>query len=80
MKEKDFTHFRNNRTFNANCFKPDGSLDKNYNSQKVTGTIATILEDHWSDYYSLNKDTADKYRPNAGHKKFTKLPIVTIKI
>ena len=34
IKEKDFLEFYNSRTYNANCFNDDGSLNKNYNSFK----------------------------------------------
>lgn len=65
IKEQDFLDFYNSRTFNANCFNKDGSLNKRYNSQKVTGTIAQIFEDHWDNYYNANKETIDFHRPNA---------------
>ena len=65
INESQFLDFYNSRTFDANCFNSDGSLNKNYNSKKVTGTIAQIFEDHWDDFYSSNKDLIDKYRPNA---------------
>lgn len=65
IKESEFLEFYNTRTFDANCFNDDGSLNKNYNSFKKTGTIAKVFEDHWSNVYSTNKDTIDKYRPNA---------------
>lgn len=65
INEIEFLDFYNNRSFNANCFNPDGSINKNYNSKKVTSTIADILEDHRDDYYSLNKASVDLYRPNA---------------
>lgn len=65
IRECDFLDFYNSRSFNANCFNPNGSLNKNYNSKKVTGTIAQIFEDHWETFYSSNKLIIDKYRPNA---------------
>lgn len=65
IRESEFLDFYNSRSFNANCFNSDGSLNKNYNSKKVTGTIAQIFEDHWDNFYSSNKRTIDKYRPNA---------------
>lgn len=52
-------------TYNENMFKSDGSLNKNYNSFKKTGTIAEILEDHWKKTYQDNKKIIDFYRPNA---------------
>lgn len=68
IKESEFLDFYNSRSFNANCFNQDGSLNKNYNSSKVTGTIATIFEDHWETFYSSNKDFIDIYRPNANQE------------
>lgn len=65
IKEKDFLDFYNERLYSANCFNEDGSLNKHYNSQKVTGTIAKILEDYWDLTYSNNKKLIDTYRPNA---------------
>ena len=40
INENDFIDFYNPRTYNANCFYDDGSLNKNYNSFKSTGIIA----------------------------------------
>ena len=65
IDESKFLDFYISRSFNANCFNDDGSLNKNYNSKKVTGTIAQIFEDHWDNFYSSNKTLIDKYRPNA---------------
>lgn len=65
IKECEFLNFYNSRTFSANCFNEDGSLNKNYNSFKVTGTIASIFEDHWDSTYLIYKNLIDKYRPNA---------------
>ena len=65
IKENEFLEFYNSRTYNANCFNEDGSLNKNYNSFKTTGVIASIFEDHWESTYLANKDIIDKYRPNA---------------
>lgn len=65
INESKFLDFYNSRTFNANCFNDDGSLNKNYNSKKVTGTIAQVFEDHWDKFYTSNKALIDKYRPNA---------------
>ena len=61
IRECDFLDFYNSRSFNANCFNPNGSLNKNYNSKKVTGTIVQIFEDHWEAFYSSNKLIIDKY-------------------
>ena len=65
IKECEFLEYYNSRTFNANCFNEDGSLNKNYNSFKSTGIIASIFEDHWKGVYLSNKDIIDKYRSNA---------------
>lgn len=65
INENDFLEFYNSRTYTANCFNEDGSLNKNYNSFKATGVIASIFEDHWAKTYADNKDIIDKYRPNA---------------
>ena len=65
IKENEFLEFYNSRTYNANCFNEDGSLNKNYNSFKTTGVIASIFEDHWESTYLANKDIIDKCRPNA---------------
>lgn len=61
----DFFEFYNSRAYTANCFNDDGSLNKNYNSFKTTGVIASIFEDHWDTTYSNNKDIIDCCRPNA---------------
>src|SRR5699024_3947138 len=66
--EYEFLEFYNSRTFNANCFNDDGSLNKNYNSFKSTGIIASIFEDHWENTYLENKSIIDKYRPNASQE------------
>ena len=65
IKECEFLNFYNSRTYTANCFNEDGSLNKNYNSFKSTGIIASIFEDHWHKTYFDNKDVIDKYRTNA---------------
>lgn len=65
INECEFLDFFNSRTFNANYFNEDGSLNKNYNSFKSTGIIASIFEDHWDSTYLSNKQLIDKYRPNA---------------
>lgn len=61
IKEGDFLDFYNSRSYSANCFNSDGSLNKNYNSFKSTGIIATIFEDHWDKTYSDNKEIIDKF-------------------
>ena len=65
INENDFLEFYNSRTYNANCFNDDGSLNKNYNSFKTTGIISSIFEDHWDSTYQSNKSDIDKFRPNA---------------
>ena len=65
IKECEFLEFYNSRSFSANWFNPDGSLNKNYNSFKSTGLIASIFEDHWGKTYLENKSLIDNYRPNA---------------
>ena len=65
IKECEFLDFYNSRTYTANCFNQDGSLNKNYNSFKSTGVIATIFEDHWEKTYLDNKAIIDKFRPNS---------------
>ena len=65
INENNFLEFYNSRTYTANCFNDDGSLNKNYNSFKTTGVIASIFEDHWATTYSNNKDIIDCCRPNA---------------
>lgn len=51
--------------YNENIFNSDCSLNASYNSNKKTGIIARVMEEHWDNYYNLNKDKVDKYRPNA---------------
>ena len=65
VKEYEFIEFYNSRRFEANCFNEDGSLNKNYNSFKSTGLIASIFEDHWEHVYLKNKKNIDDFRPNA---------------
>lgn len=65
IKECEFLNFYNDRTYIANCFNDNGSLNKNYNSFKSTGIIASIFEDHWNNTYLTNKELIDTYRPNA---------------
>ena len=56
INECEFLDFFNSRTFNANCFNEDGSLNKNYNSFKSTGIIASIFQDHWDSTYGDSKN------------------------
>ena len=65
IKEDEFIEFYNSRRYEANCFNEDGSLNKNYNSFKSTGLIASIFEDHWEQVYLKNKKIIDELRPNA---------------
>ena len=65
IKESDFIEFYNSRRYEANCFNQDGSLNKNYNSFKSTGLIASIFDDHWEEVYLKNKKVIDNFRPNA---------------
>ena len=65
IEESKFLEFYTSRSYEANCFNEDGSLNKNYNYFKSTGIIAQILDEHWENVYIKNKDLIDKYRPNA---------------
>jgi hypothetical protein len=65
IKENEFLNYFNNRTFDSNMFKQDGSLNKNYNSFKKTGTIAQIFEDHWDTLEPSLALNINKYRPYA---------------
>ena len=38
--------------YNENMFNSDGSLNARYNSNKKTGIIAQIFEDHWDNFGS----------------------------
>ena len=78
IKEDEFIEFYNSRRYEANCFNEDGSLNKNYNSFKSTGLIASIFEDHWEQVYLKNKKIIDELRPNAPIK-VKKLLTVIIK-
>lgn len=53
MSEQEFIEFILERDYNENMFNKDGTLDKNYNSSKVTGIISTILEIYSDEF--LNK-------------------------
>ena len=65
IDEETFIKSLLDRTYDENMFKKDGTLNKNYNSFKKTGTIAQIFEDHWVKTYQMNKEAIDLYRPNA---------------
>ena len=43
----EFKEFYLKNNYNENMFKSDGSLNPDYNSNKKTGLIAKIFEDHW---------------------------------
>ena len=65
IEETKFLDYFNNRTFDSNMFNQDGSLNKNYNSFKKTGTIAKIFEDHWDTLEPSLALNISKYRPYA---------------
>ena len=65
LEETKFLDYFNSRTFDGNMFKQDGSLNKNYNSFKKTGTIAKIFEDHWNTLEPSIASNINKYRPYA---------------
>ena len=65
IEETEFLNYFNSRTYNDNMFNQDGSLNKNYNSFKKTGTIAKILEKHWYVMEPSIKANINKYRPYA---------------
>ena len=68
ITEEQFIKYIIDHNYNDNMFDCDGKLNPNYNSFKKTGTIANILEDHWDEYYILNKDKIEKYRSNANNE------------
>ena len=61
----EFKDYYLNNNYNDNTFNIDGTLNKNYNSSKKTGTIAQIFEDHWNHIPFDEKQEILKYRPNA---------------
>lgn len=65
LSQDDLMEYIINNNYNDNMFNSNGKLNPNYNSFKKAGLIANILEDHWNNYYLLNKTKIDKYRPNA---------------
>lgn len=65
MSEQGFIEFILERDYNENMFNKDGTLNKNYKSSKVTGIIATILEDHTDKFFNKYDEQINKYRPNA---------------
>lgn len=68
---EQFMDYYNNHNYEDDMFI-DGHINPNYNSFKKTGLIAEILEDHFDDFYKVNKDIVDKYRPNA-YEEFKKV-------
>ena len=60
-----FKNFLLKHEYNENMFLENGKINPYYNSNKKTGTIATIFEDHWQSTYENNKSVIDLYRPNA---------------
>ena len=65
ISEDDFINYFLDNSYDENIFNSDGTLNKNYNSFKKTGVIASIFEDHWQEVYLSNKSLIDYYRPNA---------------
>ncbi len=65
MSEQEFIKFILNRGYNENMFNKDGTLNKNYNSSKVTGIISTILEEYSDEFFNKYGEQINKYRPNA---------------
>ena len=61
----EFKDYYLNNNYSDNMFNNDGTLNKNYNSSKKTGTIAQIFEDHWNNIPKIEKEEILKYRPNA---------------
>lgn len=64
----EFKDYFLDNNYNDNMFNPDGTLNKNYNSHKKTGTIAQIFEDHWNNIPFNEKQLILKYRPNADYE------------
>ena len=64
MSEQEFIKFILERNYNENMFNKDGTLNKNYNSSKVTGIISTILEDYSDEFFNKYGEQVNKYRPN----------------
>lgn len=68
MKSISLDYFKNcllKHEYNENMFLENGKINPYYNSNKKTGTIASIFEDHWQSTYENNKSVIDLYRPNA---------------
>ena len=62
---EQFKNYVLNHSYNENMFNSNGTLNRNYNSQKKTGIIAKIFEDHWNTISSNDKELILKFRPNA---------------
>jgi len=65
MSIKNFINNILPNSYDDNQFDIDGNINVDYNSFKKTGLIANILEEHWEDTYSKNKNIIDKFRSNA---------------
>lgn len=64
MSEQRFIELILERDYNENMFNKDGTLNKNYNSSKVTGIISTILEDYSDEFLNKYGEQVNKYIPN----------------
>lgn len=64
----EFKDYFLDNNYNDNMFNIDGTLNKNYNSSKKTGTIAQIFEEHWNNIPFNEKQQILKYRPNANEE------------
>ena len=65
LTKQQFVEFYLNNNYNENMFNEDGNLNLNYNSNKNTGLIAQIFEDHWNNIPSNVKESIIKIKPNA---------------
>ena len=65
LSKQEFKDFYLKNNYNENMFKSDGSLDLNYNSNKNTGLIAQIFEEHWDNLSPKMKESIIKIKPNA---------------
>lgn len=61
----EFKEFYLKNYYDENMFKSHGSINPNYNSNKKTGLIAQIFEDHWFNLSNDIKNSILKYKPNA---------------
>ena len=68
ITKEQLIEYYNSHSFKGQLFDEHGNFNPNYNNYKKTGTIAKIFEDHWDNYYLLNQEKVDKYRPNANHE------------